>query len=105
MQRARASRGKERRTSSASVVELLDALAGRDRVTLAIGTGNGREGAIARLEAAGVAHHFDRAGLGDEHDDRVAILREAAEDAGQFDGDRHAHGRAARRRVRQRDAA
>ena len=70
------------------VVELLDALDGLDAVTLAIGTGNGREGALAKLEAVGVAHHFDRGGFGDEHDDRVAILREAAEDAGWVDGDR-----------------
>lgn len=72
----------------AGVVEVLAALEGLDDVTLAIGTGNGREGAFAKLESVGVAHHFDRGGFGDDHEDRVLILREAKEDAGWREGDR-----------------
>lgn len=61
------------------VPELLDALAGRDRVAVGLGTGNLREGARIKLERAGLDHHFGFGGFGCDHEHRPAIIRIGAE--------------------------
>ena len=61
------------------VPRLLDALAGRDRVAVGLGTGNLREGARLKLEHARLAHHFAFGGYGCDHEHRPEIIRIAAE--------------------------
>ena len=61
------------------VPALLDALAGRRRVAVGLGTGNLREGARLKLEHARLHHHFAFGGYGCDHEQRPEIIRIAAE--------------------------
>jgi phosphoglycolate phosphatase-like HAD superfamily hydrolase len=61
------------------VPALLDALAGRPRVAVGLGTGNLREGARLKLEHARLHHHFAFGGYGCAHEHRPEIIRIAAE--------------------------
>ncbi|MCS6977161.1 MAG: HAD family hydrolase [Gemmatales bacterium] len=59
------------------VCELLDALAGHDRVGIGLLTGNIREGARLKLEHFGIFHYFGFGAYGDEHLDRDDVARAA----------------------------
>ncbi len=66
------------------VVALLDALAERSGVASAVATGNMRRGAALKLRATGLAGYFaaadglPRGGFGDLHEERAALVRDAA---------------------------
>lgn len=66
------------------IAELLDALEARDDVLLGLLTGNVRDGALAKLDAVGLAHHRFRVGaFGSDHASRPelpAIARTRAEE-------------------------
>lgn len=70
------------------VVELLEALAPRDDVSIGLGTGNWRDTAFLKLEHAGIAEHFDGGGFGDRHDNRPDMLREGVAELGWQPGER-----------------
>ena len=69
---------------------LLENLASEHDATLGISTGNTRRNAVLKLEHAELAGYFDplRGGFGDDLDDRVDIVRAAAEACGRGAGDR-----------------
>ena len=57
------------------MAELLDGLAGRDDVFLALVTGNYEPVARLKLERAGIGHHFadEQGAFGSDHEDRAAL--------------------------------
>jgi phosphoglycolate phosphatase-like HAD superfamily hydrolase len=61
------------------VPELLDALRGRPRVAVGLGTGNLQEGARLKLVRGGIDHHFGFGGYGSDHEERSEIIRIGAE--------------------------
>jgi phosphoglycolate phosphatase len=71
-------------------VALLDALLQRADAVIGVATGNMRANAEVKLAHARLDRFFIplRGGFGDSHDDRAAILREAAAECGRRDDDR-----------------
>jgi phosphoglycolate phosphatase-like HAD superfamily hydrolase len=61
------------------VPELLDALRGRPRVAVGLGTGNLEAGARLKLSRGGIDHHFAFGGYGSDHEERSEIIRIGAE--------------------------
>lgn len=74
------------------VVDVLDALHGRDDVVQGLLTGNYRLGAKAKLERYGLSGYFDFGGFGDDGFDRSMIGKVALDRAQEFGGD-VGHGR------------
>ena len=70
------------------VPELLQALSGRDDVVLGLGTGNLRRAAFLKLASVGLDGCFAGGGFGDDHADRVDMLRDGAREIGWREGDR-----------------
>lgn len=72
------------------IPELLDSLAGRDDVQLALVTGNFEPVARLKLARAGIGHHFPRGqgGFGSDHEDRTMLPAVARARAGR-DGRPH----------------
>ncbi len=70
------------------VPELIDALAERDDAVLGIGTGNLRRAAYLKLASVGLDGSFAGGGFGDDHLDRVGLLRDGAREIGWREGDR-----------------
>jgi len=60
------------------VRELLARLSGRECVALGLGTGNCEAGARTKLERGELWHHFAFGGYGDDHGDRVELIRAGA---------------------------
>ena len=62
----------------AGVQGFLERLAGEDRATVALGTGNFRRGARMKLAYYGIEHHFrGLGGFGDHSEDRALMIGEA----------------------------
>lgn len=57
---------------------LLAHLSGRERVALGLGTGNTQAGARTKLTHGDLWHHFGFGGFGDDHGDRVELIRTGA---------------------------
>ena len=70
------------------VPQLVDALAARDDVVLGLGTGNLRRAAFLKLASVGLDGYFAGGGFGDDHVDRVDMLRDGAREIGWTEGDR-----------------
>ena len=70
------------------VVALMQALQSRDDVAFCIGTGNGRDAAFMKLARVGLDRYFDGGGLGDQHEDRADMLRDAIAFVGWQPGER-----------------
>ncbi|MXW34650.1 MAG: HAD hydrolase-like protein [Chloroflexi bacterium] len=70
------------------VPALLEALDARDDVVLGIGTGNLRRAAFLKLASVGLDGYFTGGGFGDDHLDRVGMLRDGAREIGWSEGDR-----------------
>lgn len=60
------------------VHELLATLAGLERVVVGLGTGNSSAGARTKLAHADLWQHFAFGGFGDDHSDRVELVRAGA---------------------------
>ena len=67
---------------------LLEALAERDDVVLGLGTGNLRRAAFLKLESVSLDGFFTGGGFGDDHIDRVDMLRDGARAIGWREGER-----------------
>ena len=67
---------------------LLEALAERDDVVLGLGTGNLRRAAFLKLESVSLDGFFTGGGFGDDHIDRVDMLRDGAREIGWREGER-----------------
>lgn len=70
------------------VPALLEALDARDDVVLGVGTGNLRRAAFLKLASVGLHGYFTGGGFGDDHLDRVGLLRDGAREIGWSEGDR-----------------
>ena len=70
------------------VRELVEALSARDDVVLGLGTGNLRRAAFLKLASVGLDGFFTGGGFGDDHIDRVDMLRDGAREIGWSEGDR-----------------
>ena len=70
------------------VAELIEALAARDDVVLGLGTGNLRRAAFLKLASVGLDGCFTGGGFGDDHIDRVDMLRDGAREIGWHERDR-----------------
>jgi phosphoglycolate phosphatase len=65
---------------------LLEDLAGRSDVMLGLATGNIESGARIKLERGGLNRYFAFGGFGSDSEDRTALVRKAAEKAGDKNG-------------------
>src|SRR5690606_8024152 len=63
----------------AGIPEALAAASGRNTIALGLGTGNLREGAMAKLEPVGLHDRFTFGGFGCDAEDRAALIRRGAE--------------------------
>ena len=70
------------------VRELIEALSAREDVVLGLGTGNLRRAAFLKLASVGLDGFFAGGGFGDDHADRVDMLRDGAREIGWREGDR-----------------
>ncbi|MCY3656466.1 MAG: HAD hydrolase-like protein [Chloroflexi bacterium] len=70
------------------VPDLIAALDARDDVVLGIGTGNLRRAAFLKLASVGLDGYFTGGGFGDDHRDRVGLLRDGAREIGWSEGQR-----------------
>lgn len=72
------------------VHELLEVLASREKVVLGLATGGMRANAALKLRHAGLSGYFDplRGGFGDDHEERLDMVRAAVVDCACRDGDR-----------------
>jgi phosphoglycolate phosphatase-like HAD superfamily hydrolase len=60
------------------VVELLDALEGRERLAVGLGTGNVEQGARAKLRRGGLDARFAFGGFGCDHEERPRLIAAGA---------------------------
>ncbi|HJL15279.1 MAG TPA: haloacid dehalogenase-like hydrolase [Sandaracinaceae bacterium LLY-WYZ-13_1] len=60
------------------VVQLLDALEGRERVAIGLGTGNVEPGARAKLRRGALEHRFAFGGFGSDHEERPRLIAAGA---------------------------
>lgn len=70
------------------VPKLIEALAAHDDVVLGLGTGNLRRAAFLKLASVGLDGFFTGGGFGDDHIDRIDMLRDGAREIGWREGDR-----------------
>lgn len=68
----------ERYAVFAGVVELLDALEGREGFAVGLGTGNVEAGARAKLRRGGIDDRFSFGGFGCDHEERARLIAAGA---------------------------